>query len=343
MNLAIHHRDNSFSDRWIQYCDKHQIPYKLVDCYQSDIIEQMKDCVGLMWHWAHWDHKAQLFARQLTYSLEMMGKKVFPDSRTCWHYDDKLGQKYLLEAIDAPLVPSYAFFAKQQALDWASTTSFPKVFKLRAGAGSGNVRLVSDANHAKRLIRQAFDQGFKPANRLHLLNERLWQFKRDKTFASFANISRGIGRLIIPTNDEKYLPIERNYIYFQDFIPNNDHDIRVMIIDKKAFGFIRKVREGDFRASGSGQCHFSMDSIPKAVLELSFHISSALSLQSVAIDFIEMKGTPLVVEISYAFAGTAFPVWPGYWDQDLHWHSGPVIAQDIMVKHFLQSVRNDES
>jgi len=121
MKIALHSRPGSFSDKWINYCDQHNVPYKLVDCYNSDIIEQLQNCDGLMWHWVHNDYKAQLFARQLIYSLELMGKKVFPDSDTCWHYDDKVGQKYLLEAIDAPLVSSYVFYEKDQALEWAKT------------------------------------------------------------------------------------------------------------------------------------------------------------------------------------------------------------------------------
>ena len=85
MKIAIHHRENSFSDTWIRFCRDHSIVYKLVDCYKSDIIEQMEDCDGLMWNWHHQDPRAAQFARQLTYSLETVGKKVFPDSKTVWH------------------------------------------------------------------------------------------------------------------------------------------------------------------------------------------------------------------------------------------------------------------
>ena len=69
---------------------------------------------------------------------------VFPNFNTAWHFDDKVGQKYLLEAIDAPLVPSYVFYSKEMALKWLEQTQFPKVFKLRGGAGSANVKLVQD-------------------------------------------------------------------------------------------------------------------------------------------------------------------------------------------------------
>ena len=106
MKIAIHEYAGSFSDRWIKYCDEKKVPYKLVNCYDSDIVSQLEDCQALMWHWNQNDYKAALFARQLTISLEKKGIKVFPDVNTAWHHDDKVGQKYLLEAIGAPLVKS---------------------------------------------------------------------------------------------------------------------------------------------------------------------------------------------------------------------------------------------
>ena len=127
MKLAIHERPRSFSDRWIEYCEKNSIPYKIVNCYRSDILEQLSDCDGLMWHWTLMDYKSTLFARQLTLSVKELGIKMYPDFNTSWHYNDKLGQKYLLESIKAPLVPSYVFYTKQEAVKWINETSFPKV------------------------------------------------------------------------------------------------------------------------------------------------------------------------------------------------------------------------
>ena len=109
MKIAIHHTPGTFSDRWISYCEEKGIPYKIVDAYSSDIVKQVEDCDAFMWHHHHANYKDALFAKQLLYSLQIAGKKVFPDFNTGWHFDDKVGQKYLLEAIGAPLVTSYVF------------------------------------------------------------------------------------------------------------------------------------------------------------------------------------------------------------------------------------------
>ncbi len=53
-----------------------------------------------------------------------------------------MAQKYLLESIAAPLVDSYVFYSKKEAIKWVEETSYPKVFKLAGGASSSNVRAL---------------------------------------------------------------------------------------------------------------------------------------------------------------------------------------------------------
>ena len=129
MNLAIHHRVGSFSDRWVASCEQQGIPFKLVDCFATDIIEQLEGVDALMWHWSLGDYQCLVFAKGLVQSIEQMGVRIFPNSHTCWHYDDKVSQKYLFEALGLPMIPSYTFYRQQDALAWVNQTTYPKVFK----------------------------------------------------------------------------------------------------------------------------------------------------------------------------------------------------------------------
>ena len=117
--IAIHNSKRGFHPRWVAYCKEKSIPYKLVNCYANDLINQLKDCKALMWHFHHGSHKDNIIAKQILFALEHSGFLVFPNHKTAWHFDDKVAQKYLFEAIDASMVPSYAFFNKQEALAWA--------------------------------------------------------------------------------------------------------------------------------------------------------------------------------------------------------------------------------
>lgn len=328
MKIAIHHRAGSFSDRWIAYCEKKNIPYKIVNAFDSNIIAQVKDCDVFMWHHHHGQFKDVLTAKRILFALEHAGIKVFPDFKTGWHFDDKVAQKYLLEAIDAPLVPSYVFYDKQEALQWANTTSYPKVFKLKGGAGSANVKLVKTYKEAKRLINKAFGKGFAQYDRFGAFKERLRKVKEGK--AGLLEIPKGIGRLFVTTEFAKQQPPERGYAYFQDFIPNNDSDTRVVVIGGKfAAAEKRMVRKDDFRASGSGE--FSYTDINIDFIEKALKISKKLKLLSAAFDFIQSEnGEPLIVEFSYGFGTAGIEASPGYWDSELNWHEGKFNPQEWM-------------
>jgi len=336
MKLAIHHRPGSFSDRWIDYCDKQGIDYKLVNAFDSDIIQQVSDCDVFMWHHHHGQFKDVLTAKRILFALEHAGVKVFPDFKTGWHFDDKVAQKYLLEAIGAPLVPSYVFYDKHEALQWANTTSYPKVFKLKGGAGSANVKLVKTHKEAKRLINKAFGKGFAQYDRFGAFKERLRKVKEGK--AGLLEVLKGIGRLFITTEFAKQQPPERGYAYFQDFIPNNDSDIRVIVIDNKAFAIKRMVRDNDFRASGSGSIIFDPSSIDPRCIEVAFTVNKKISAQSIGFDFVfNTKDEPEIVEFCYGFSPEPYDPCPGYWDSELNWHEGKFNPQEWMVHQMVLS------
>lgn len=331
MKIAIHHSIGSFSERWIQYCQEMGITYKRVNAYSTDALVQLDDCDAFMWHHHHANYKDALFARQLLYSLQIAGKKVFPDFYTGWHFDDKVGQKYLLEAIGAPLVPSYAFYDKQSALKWVKETTFPKVFKLRSGAGASNVKLVHSSYEAQKLIKKAFGKGFSQYNAWSSLKERYRQFCSGHT--SVWDVVKGIIRLLVPTQYAQMHGREKGYIYFQDFIPENKYDIRVIVIGDKAFAIKRLCRENDFRASGSGRILYAKEEIDEECVKIAFNVNRKIHSQCIAYDFVFDGIKPLIVELSYGFSMLGYDLCPGYWTEDLVWHEGAFVPQYWMIEN----------
>ncbi|MEX1121723.1 MAG: hypothetical protein WED82_06300, partial [Balneolales bacterium] len=326
---------------WIEYCVLNNIVFKVVNCFDSDIIDQLKDCEGLMWHWTLSDHKAVLFARQLTYSLKKAGIKVFPDESTCWHYDDKVGQKYLLEAINAPLVPSHIFYDKKKALDWISRTKFPKVFKTRNGAASRNVRLIQNKSVARKIVNKSFGKGIPGYDKVNEFKESLWKYKTNKGLKSFGRVCKYFFMLPLPKRFQPEYTNEKNYVYFQDFIPDNGYDIRVVIIRNRAFGIRRYVRDNDFRASGSGKIEHFRESIPLTCIKKAFKLSKKIGSQSIAFDFIYSGNKPLIVEISYAFAQKVYIECPGYWDRQLQWHEERFHPEYFMIQDMLTEIESE--
>ena len=338
MKIGIHNSRDSFSDKWIPYCESNSIAYKPVDCYRTDIIDQLADCDALMWHFNHKSPKASKFARQLLYAVQASGKAVFPDYNTVWHFDDKVGQKYLLEAIGAPLAPAYVFYTREEAVRWVKNASFPKVFKLRNGAGSDNVRKVNTQKEALKLVKRAFGKGFSQYSAWSNLRERYRKYALGKT--ALWNVVKGIVRLGYTTEYARVTGKEKGYIYFQDFIPNNDFDIRVIVIGHQAFAIKRMVRENDFRASGSGSIRYEKENFTEETIRLAFTISESLKAQCMAYDFVFDGSEPLVVEISYGFALQGYDECTGYWNKNLIWHEGRFNPYGWMVDNLIKSVNN---
>jgi glutathione synthase/RimK-type ligase-like ATP-grasp enzyme len=337
MKIAIHNRPGSFSDRWLEYCKKNYIAFKMVNCYESDIISQLSDCDILLWHHHHENYKDALFAQKLLFSLEQSGKKVFPDFNTAWHFDDKIGQKYLLESIDAPLVPTYIFYEKRTALNWIKLTSFPKVFKLRGGAGSSNVKLVKSRDDAKKLIRKAFGKGFLQKSPWVSLKERFRRVKEGK--AGLRILLNGLVRFIIVPEFNRMYSREKGYIYFQDYFANNEYDIRVIVIGEKAFAIKRMTRKNDFRASGSGEISYDRREIDIRCIALAFSINNRIKSQCIAYDFVfDAKDQPYILEISYGFTQNGYESCPGYWDCQLNWYEGPFNPQEWMIQNLIDSI-----
>lgn len=336
--IAIHNTGNKgFAPRWVSYCQQQNIPYKLVNAYDSNIIEQIRDCDAFMFHHHQGNYKDVLFAKQLLYSLQLAGKKVFPDFNTTWHFDDKVGQKYLFESIDAPFVPSYVFYTKAEAIQWANSTKFPKVFKLRGGASSANVKLAKNKKDAIHLINITFGRGFKQYDWKAQLKEARRKQKLSK--ASCRDVLRPIYYTLkrYPTQFAHYKGNEKGYVYFQDFIPNNTYDIRIIIVGNKAFGIKRVIRKNDFRASGSGHILYEKNEVDERCVKLAFEINKKVKAQSIAFDFVfDTENKPLVVEISYAFMASGYDPCTGYWDKELNWHEGKFNPYGWMIDLMLE-------
>jgi glutathione synthase/RimK-type ligase-like ATP-grasp enzyme len=332
--IAIHHRPGSFSERWIEYCKVNHILYKIVNAYSDNIIKQVSDCNAFMWHHHHANYKDKLFAKELIYSIEKMGIKVFPDFNTTWHFDDKVGQKYLLEALGAPLVPCCVFYEKREALEWIEHAHFPLVFKLRSGAGSANVQLISTRQDAVHIIDKAFGSGFAQFNRYGNLKEKIRKYREGK--GSLLAVFKGLIRVFVSTEYSKMAAREKGYVYFQDFIPSNDFDIRIIVIGGKAFGIKRFIRKNDFRASGSGNIIYDKNEIDERCVKIAFDVNKKIQSQCIAYDFVfDEHNTPLILEISYGFTPSPYDACEGYWDKDIEWHKGKFNPYGWMVEQVL--------
>lgn len=341
MKIGIQRLPSTFSRTFIEYCEGNNIPFKLIDVYKNDVIHQLKDCDAFIWHTNHLSKKDYQVAKRLLTAVEHSGKVCFPSIYENWHYDDKIAQKYLLEAIDAPLIPSYVFYEEQEALKWAANTSWPKVFKLTGGAGSSNVKLIHSEKEARKIIRRSFRKGHIAFNqKKYYFEESLSRYKKHKSIFRFF---KSLLHLLKPTNKNLVDHIEKDYVYFQDFMHNNDFDLRLIVVNQSRIMSMKRYnREGDFRASGSGNLHFMQkDDLEKSLLKLVLDTTIKLKMNFAAYDIVyDANGNPVIIELTYTPA-IEYEESPGYWDVNLNWVDGRVGQYAAwMVDKVIEQVKN---
>jgi len=333
--------EESYSAKWAEYLRAQGVEVRQVDLLAGDALEQAKACDGIMWRWAHFPEQKQPAPRILHAIEHVLGLPVFPNSRTAWHYDEKVSQYYLLQSLGAPTPPAWVFWDQQQALAWAHTAPYPVVFKLSAGAGSSNVLKVDDAAQAEELIRRMFTRGIFPMT----MNEyaRPTGLPRTRAQLSALRVRARHAAGYLWRNEYPPLPgygkPEFGYAYFQAFLPNNAFDTRVTVIGHRAFAFRRMNRPGDFRASGSGLLDYDKAAIDRRAVETAFTVSDRGGFQSMAYDFLYQDSEPRICEISYTFLDRAVHACPGHWDPDGAWHEGHLWPEAAQAEDFLTELK----
>jgi glutathione synthase/RimK-type ligase-like ATP-grasp enzyme len=337
--IAIHPRNDSFSDRWRALCDERGIPVRIVDAYATDIVEQLRDCDGFLWHFDHEDGTDLLMARHVLSAAEYAGLTVFPDRHTAWHFDDKLAQKYVLEAVGAPLVPTWAFYHEDRARAWLRRATLPLVRKLRRGAGSANVGLVRSLREAERHVRAMFGRGVSPVSG-YFADVGVRVASTQTRAQALAKLRRAPQAIRARWRKRASVQRERGYALFQEFEPGNRFDTRVTVVGDRAWAFVRLVRKNDFRASGSRNIDFDPARVNPECVRIAFAVNEALQSQSTAFDFVHSPdGRPLIVEISYGYNPSVVAQVPGQWDRTLTWHAGQARAEDAILEGVLARIR----
>lgn len=324
MTVGIHYdryqEVNSFTLKYKTILEFNQIEVLMLDSNDPDFFKKIKTLDAFIYRWYHYDFDRQIATAIFPVIENDLGIKCFPDSKTSWHFDDKIKQYYLMKVHHFPMTESWIFWDKNKALAWCKSAKYPVVFKLKGGAGSQNVVLVKDSLKAQKLIHEMFGSGFKKIGLFRSGSTLFADFKLGKNLMRLGWLikKRFEGRPI-----ETFYTPHKNYALFQKYLPENDFDTRVTVIGKRAFAFRRFNREHDFRSSGSGHIDADYTKIDLNHVKIAFDISTKMGFQSMAYDFLYNEHHESeFCEISYSFVDMAIYNCNGYWDENLQWHAG---------------------
>jgi glutathione synthase/RimK-type ligase-like ATP-grasp enzyme len=324
----------SYISRFIEIMELNHIPYIKLNASDTDFWQKVATVDLFIYHWGHTDDYYELAHAILPIIENQMGIQCYPNQATCWHYDDKIKQFYLLQQHGFPVVPSYVFWERKKALQWLDTTQFPLVFKLKGGAGSASVVLVKTKRQARFLVKRMFGAGMYCKQVPGMGSTRI------KFFNPYKEIRHLLGTIKRKINGEPTnltWRLHKDYVYFQKFCPGNQWDTRVATIGKRAYAFRRFVRKNDFRASGSNSWELDRSKIDLRFVKIAHEISQLFGFQSMAYDFIyDENQNPLLIEISYTYGEPDYPDFnDGYWDTDMVWHDGYFRTRELIMEDLL--------
>ena len=343
MKVAIHRKINeklhsgSWTTDWEQFVLDNNIEYEFVDCFQSDIMEQLRNFDCLLWHFDQYNFTDMLAARSILYSAKSMGLSVFPDFNETWHFDDKVAEMYALQAINAPIPKSFVFYDLSSFDNWLkSKPTLPIVGKLRTGSGSHNVNLLKSEYQLKKYAKRMLSKGYNPAP--NLVYKTSSNIRSSHDWEAFKKKFKRIPEFLRVLSGAKKFSKEHGYVYLQEFIPNEGYDMKVVVVGDKLSGFVRPVRSNDFRASGGGECFFDKKYFTEPIIKSAFQAADVLNTQCIGFDYVVDKNTGegLIVEMSYGFSNPYVMSSNGYFDRNCNWHDEPLNAPVELLKNMMK-------
>lgn len=301
-NDRIFKHSGNWNNAFISCCDEMSIPYEVIDPYQPDIVARLDQFSALVWHIQNYVLADIMEARSILRVAQQKGLKVFPDMNTVWHFDDKIAQMYALQSVNAPIPRSWVFYLLDDCLVWLNQEAvYPLVAKLRCGSGSHNVKLLNNQEEATRYARRMFGKGFDPSP--SLLYKAYSKVQSSRNWKTILSRIKKIPEFLNTRRHGKQLPVEKGYCYFQEFIPNDGYDIKVVVVGEKLSYLARKTRKGDFRASGGGDIFYEKSLVTDQIIQSSFDVARALKLQCMGFDYVvdRQSGKGQIIEMSYGF------------------------------------------
>ena len=342
MKLAIHQNDKIFThyslwtNSWIEYCKNNDIEYDVVNCYDFNILEKLRNYDALLWHFGNYVLQDMLFARSILFSAKRMGLKIFPDYNDCWHFDDKIAETYALQSVGAPIPKSWMFYTLDDLISWAEANNkYTMVAKLRTGSGSHNVVMIKSKSQLISYGKKMFSKGFSPVPSLSF--KATSQMKSSRSLEDIKKRLKKLPQFLHTLSRAKQFPNEKNYVFLQEFVPNDGFDLKIVAVGNKLSYICRSIRKNDFRASGGGDLYYDKKLVTEDIINSAFETNEKLGIQCMGYDYVVDKRTEkgVIVEMSYGFNHEALIGAQGYWDKNLEWYNEPLNTPEEIIKNII--------
>jgi glutathione synthase/RimK-type ligase-like ATP-grasp enzyme len=307
----------------------------MVDLEAHDWRERLEAFDAVIWKPAYMGPAAAgRFKEKIFFIEQHMRKLVVPNFSSVWHFESKIAQLQLMERYGIPHPETVVCGNYEDALERIETARLPVVFKESHGAAAKNVRLVKSRSELRARADAAFCH-------------QLYMRERKRRGAGLGLLIHGLPRRWFWMKALQKIMGREYYhaLYWQEFIPGNDADLRITVIgDRHAFGFWRRNRPNDFRASGSGRIDHERP-VPEDAVRFCLGVNRRLGFDSMAYDLLFKNGQFVVNEFSYGYMAYAIQGAPGHFelgdDDSLRYVEGRVPPQEIWVDWLLRRAERE--
>ena len=202
------------------------------------------------------------FVRDVILGLERCGAKVIPPYEFLHAHHNKVYMEILRERLlgnGAGTLKSRFFGTLEELEERISTIALPAVVKPAAGARSVGVRLCRTR---AELLKAAADTSAS----------------RDWAASDARDLARSIRR-----KGYKRESLHRRKFVVQAFMPELDHDWKILVYGRKYYVLRRSIRTNDFRASGSGRFEFPAE-LPSGLLDYAALVFERMNVPHLSMD-----------------------------------------------------------
>ena len=147
---------------YIRACHEEKISYQVIDISRHNWQELIKN-YGIKYYLA-WPSVYQsvwknMFDNRIRILSDELKMTVFPTEKEVWLYESKIRITEWLKANDLPMLDTEIFYHKEEAIQYLTNKNFPIVIKIDNGASASGVFICQKLADAKKLIRDAFNEG----------------------------------------------------------------------------------------------------------------------------------------------------------------------------------------
>ncbi|HET9234939.1 MAG TPA: hypothetical protein VFP10_12430 [Candidatus Eisenbacteria bacterium] len=202
------------------------------------------------------------FVQDIVLGLEAGGAKVIPPYEFLHAHHNKVYMEILRERLlgdEAGTLKSHFFGTLEELEERVHTIALPVVVKPASGARSVGVRLCRTR---AELLKAAADTSASQA----------W------AAADARDLARSIRR-----KGYKRESLHRRKFVVQAFMPELDHDWKILVYGRKYYVLRRSIRTHDFRASGSGRFEFPAE-LPAGLLDYAARVFERLNVPHISLD-----------------------------------------------------------